>query len=106
MAGNDGQGGQRSRLKSGLAFRHYPYVEASWPAPYFALGAGTGFFLWYTKTVGFPIVPIGVYRNPPPIDAGPGVKSVELADIGVIPALERATALSNWLLKKAQKLGL
>ena len=51
-------------------------------------------------------MPIGVYTYPPPDDAQPGVRYVRLADIGVIPALERVTALQDWLLKKAQHLGL
>lgn len=51
-------------------------------------------------------MPIGVYRNPPPADAGPGIKYVRLADIGVVPLAERATALSNAILRAAARLGL
>jgi hypothetical protein len=47
-----------------------------------------------------------VYTTPPPPDAGPGIKYVRLADIGAVPLLERATALSNLILRQAAKLGL
>lgn len=56
--------------------------------------------------MGFPIVPIGVYTTPPPADAQPGVKYVRVANVGAIPLLERATALSNLILRQAAKLGL
>ena len=56
--------------------------------------------------MGFAPVPIGVYDHPPPLDAGPGVKSVEIDSYGVNYLLKRTTDLSNYLLERAKNLGL
>lgn len=56
--------------------------------------------------MGFPYVPIGVYKTPPPPDAQPGIRYVRLADIGAVPLAERATALENAILERAKRLGL
>ena len=70
------------------------------------LSAGTGrFYLWYTKTSPDAApTPIGVYDHPPPPEAAAFIRSVQLADIGVIPLLERTTAAGNWLYNRVSHL--
>lgn len=83
-------------------------AEAQGQAPG-SVGPGpTGYYLWWAKQPGLAAVPIGVYREPPPEDAGANIGAIFLGDeedtfIAGFPAgylAWRTTRAESWLRDK------
>jgi hypothetical protein len=59
--------------------------------------------VWYTLRA-FPLPPevIGIYNEPPPEACSDIIRAQQVAALGAVPLLERATALRDWIANRLE----